>query len=91
MLATDSAPRVGVLRFPFARSTISLIYQGGSVMSQYEYTVVELPTGSSKKRQEAWTEYVNRVASHGWRLVTVADQDASETTYADFERVRSDG
>jgi hypothetical protein len=54
----------------------------------HEYTVVEMPLAKPADRVQAWTELINKVAEHGWRLISVAPgagQFASQT-FAYFER-----
>ena len=50
--------------------------------AKFEYTVVKLPV-VTKTREHDITELLNRVAAHGWRLVSVA---ADPGQYAYFER-----
>ena len=60
-------------------------------MAEWEYTVVALPVAGEKTRERTFTELLNRVAAHGWRLITVTPHGAG-TSYAYFERpAPSDG
>lgn len=62
--------------------------------ADYEYTVVELPDGAFKTREQDTTVLLNKVAAHGWRLVTVEGQPGQHgsRTYAYFERrAQNDG
>lgn len=52
--------------------------------AEWEYTVVQLPAVIEQVRERDYTEMLNRVAAHGWRLVAVAP--AHSNTYAYFER-----
>lgn len=56
--------------------------------ARYEYTVVALPETSLKTRERDTTELLNRVAEHGWRLVSVTGQPGQfgSKTYGYFER-----
>lgn len=56
--------------------------------AMFEYTVVELPDTALKTREHDVAELLNRVAAHGWRLVSVTGQpgEYGSKTYAYFER-----
>jgi len=62
---------------------------GGDRMSDqlFEYVVVQLEHGGWKDGDRQLTEQVNRVAAHGWRLVTVVED--SHRMYAYLERPAS--
>jgi hypothetical protein len=51
----------------------------------FEYTTVALEHGPAKTREQEWTDLLNRVSEHGWRLVSVS-RGYGETQYAFFER-----
>lgn len=55
-----------------------------SGQQDFEYVAVRLEHLAWKDGEQQVTEQINRVALHGWRLVTVASD--SRTTFAYFER-----
>jgi hypothetical protein len=57
-------------------------------MSQYEYTVVQLPDGPVKTREIEWGQLINSVAGHGWRLHKVTSTGSGRWSMAIFERER---
>lgn len=41
--------------------------------SRYEYVCVQLTGRLGKNGDRNWTEQINEVAAHGWRLVSISD------------------
>jgi len=59
-----------------------------SDQAAYEYTAVKLPISMhAKHAEENHTDLLNRVAAHGWRLVSVVVQHTDLMAY--FERPAS--
>ncbi len=56
----------------------------------FEYVTIELSANGARDRDRRYTEQINAVASHGWRLVTV-QADGHFGAFAVFEREATDG
>lgn len=52
---------------------------------KFEYVVVELKSDGKRDRDRRYTEAINDVAGHGWRLVSV-QADGHFGAFAAFER-----
>lgn len=46
-------------------------------MSLYEYVTIKLPGKLAKNADRLWTEELNEVAAHGWRLVSIDEHHAT--------------
>jgi hypothetical protein len=57
-------------------------------LREFEYTVVELKGEYVKDRERDHAELINRVAAHGWRLISVQGDPGQfgSRMYAYFER-----